>query len=504
MINFCIDADYKWGNDSMNVFRQKKNTGYYYFVLLAVIFLLSLLFPYSGDDWAWGSVYGLERLKAGFAGYNGRYFGNLIVLVLTRSNLLKALVMSLCITGIVVLLNELTERQECGLWMILLMFVFMPVPLLSQGIVWTSGFSNYVTSTFLTLVYIYCVKNISRERPRTNRKAIVPLFFLGVMNALIVENMTIFNVMLGLYVMGETYYRYHSICMQHLSYFMGAVSGSLLMFSNSAYSNIAKGEDAYRSFSQGMGIVGKAVWNYFNIISRDVLLCNYVLLCLLSIICIEVWRKNRIKLSVRKRIIGEISVLVIVCYTATAVINRISCIVPLKILLYAQGLATAMCAIALFVFVLIVPIERGKKRTLLFILICICCMVAPLFVVSPLGIRCFFSTYVMLIYFTIELYSCIDEEKKVHVSKCRNYLVACVLVGTLFLFYIFGTICKNQNQRVEKARLDVMSGKNTITVKMLPYNIYVWTSEPSGDPWDERFKKFYGINQSVKIKVVPH
>lgn len=141
---------------------------------------------------------------------------------------------------------------------------------------------------------------------------------------------------------------------------------------------------------------------------------------------------------------------------------------------------------------------------MLFILICICCMVAPLFVVSPLGIRCFFSTYVMLIYFTIELYSCIDEEKKVHVSKCRNYMVACVLVGTLFLFYIFGTICKNQNQRVEKARLDVMSGKNTITVKMLPYNKYIWTSEPSGYPWDERFKKFYGINQSVKIKVVPH
>ncbi len=40
---------------------------------LLVFAYLKYLFPYSGDDWAWGSVEGLERLSTFFQGYNGRY-----------------------------------------------------------------------------------------------------------------------------------------------------------------------------------------------------------------------------------------------------------------------------------------------------------------------------------------------------------------------------------------------------------------------------------------------
>ena len=489
----------------MKALRKKQNTNYCYVVLFGIVFFLALLFPYSGDDWAWGSIYGIERLKQGFAGYNGRYFGNLIVLVLTRSNLLKALVMSSCITGIVVLLNELTEKQECGMWFILLMFVFMPVPLLAQAIVWTSGFSNYVTSIFFTLIYIYYVNDVHMKQPKIQKKAIVPLFLLGLMNTLIMENITIFNVVFGLYVMGVTIYRYRRIYIQHLSYFVGTVLGALLMFGNSAYLEIAKGNDGYRSFTQGMDAISKAVWNYFYIISRNVLLCNYVLLCFLSSICICVWRVSKLKLSKKKQIVGEISLLVIVCYTATSVINRFSCVEPLKALLYVQGLVTAMCVVALFAFVTVLPVEKEKKGTLLLILVCICCIVAPLLIVSPLGSRCFFSTYVMLIYFTLEMYSCIDKETKVQVTQFQKYMGAGVMVGVLFLFYIFGTIYKNQNERVEKAQADAMSGKTTIEVQVIPYHHYTWNSSPSIDPFvEERFKEFYGINHKIRIESVPH
>ena len=55
---------------------------------------LAFLFPLSGDDWSWGSSDGIGRLHDGFAGYNGRYLGNLSVLVLTRTHWLTPFVVS--------------------------------------------------------------------------------------------------------------------------------------------------------------------------------------------------------------------------------------------------------------------------------------------------------------------------------------------------------------------------------------------------------------------------
>ena len=86
-----------------------------YLILFVILFFLCLLFPYSGDDWAWGSRIGIDRLSNWFDNYSGRYLGNLIVLALTRSNLLKAVTMSFCLTGIIALLNERSEEHTSEL-----------------------------------------------------------------------------------------------------------------------------------------------------------------------------------------------------------------------------------------------------------------------------------------------------------------------------------------------------------------------------------------------------
>ena len=39
---------------------------YRYLLCAILIFLLSFLFPYTGDDWAWGSQIGLGRLHTWF------------------------------------------------------------------------------------------------------------------------------------------------------------------------------------------------------------------------------------------------------------------------------------------------------------------------------------------------------------------------------------------------------------------------------------------------------
>lgn len=74
---------------------RKLNTALIIFVLAFVfLFFLCYLFPYTGDDWGWGSEPGIQRLNNHFRDLNGRYLGNLAVIALTRSNLLKTTVMS--------------------------------------------------------------------------------------------------------------------------------------------------------------------------------------------------------------------------------------------------------------------------------------------------------------------------------------------------------------------------------------------------------------------------
>lgn len=110
--------------------RNRLKSNWLYAALFLTLFLLCFLFPYTGDDWAWGIDLGIERMNSWFKDYNGRYLGNMIVIVLTRSNILKTLAMSVCIGGIVVMINEMTHRQPCSFGMILICLVFMPVSVL--------------------------------------------------------------------------------------------------------------------------------------------------------------------------------------------------------------------------------------------------------------------------------------------------------------------------------------------------------------------------------------
>ena len=72
------------------------------FMFCGIFFLIAVclvyLFPYSGDDWAWGSSLGIDRLNKWFDNYNGRYAGNLLVLALTRSNILKTIIIAIALT----------------------------------------------------------------------------------------------------------------------------------------------------------------------------------------------------------------------------------------------------------------------------------------------------------------------------------------------------------------------------------------------------------------------
>lgn len=482
--------------------RIRKN--YFYIILFLALFLLCFLFPYTGDDWAWGSQLGIDRLKLWFENYNGRYFGNFIVLVLTRSNLLKTLAMCLCIGGIVVILNEITKRPACGLGIIVVSLVFMPVLLLRQAVVWTSGFSNYVTSIFLTLIYIFYIRKIYSGKPKNSYIASIPLAILGFGNALIVEHLTIYNVILGIYVIIFTFIKYKKMCLQHFAYLAGTVIGTIIMFSNGAYHAAASGTDSYRTISTDTGILSRISEN-FKEIARQGFLNNFVLLSLLAAVCLVLWFENKDRLTGKIKTIGYLSIFVIISYTALSFMNQINTYWNKAwILLLLEVLATIVYVLSLIAFILILPLETIEKVRLLFILFSAGFMIAPLFVVTPIGPRCFFAPYVMLIYFVVELSVNFNETHRRQFANLSSSMMIFAVIGALYLFYIYGTIAKNNQERIAQAVTDSQNGKHAIKVQELPYKDYVWCSDVQSEPWSTRFKMYYGIDTKISIKMIPN
>ena len=65
------------------------------FAFFGFVYIMSTI-PFCSDDWAWGASVGAQRLASHFRGYNGRYLGNLLILLLTKSKFINILVTASC------------------------------------------------------------------------------------------------------------------------------------------------------------------------------------------------------------------------------------------------------------------------------------------------------------------------------------------------------------------------------------------------------------------------
>lgn len=241
-------------------------------------------FPIPGDDWAWGSQIGLDRLENGFDNYNGRYAGNLLVLLLTRNKVLDAAVMSFCFWASCRLcLGSSTEHKGVLLPFAVILFFIMPTGLFRQTVVWTAGFCNYVPSGLCAVAYIVAIQSLFQGVfPRISRY-LAPLFLLlGFAGGLFVENMTIFLLLLGVFVVVYSALRCKRIHPVSVAFLLGTLAACICMFSNSAYRSIAAGDDSYRTMASGLTSLISLSITQLQTICDNLFLSNLFLCCVLS------------------------------------------------------------------------------------------------------------------------------------------------------------------------------------------------------------------------------
>lgn len=486
-----------------------------YVLCCILLFIVTFLFPYTGDDWAWGSQIGIDRLHTWFDNYSGRYVGNLIVLILTRSNVVKALAMAVALTGIIFCIERVI-REKWSFYVSIVLLICLPKAVLRQAVVWTAGFSNYVTSIFFTLLYIVYIYWIFDKEPDNNklRQKIlpcIPLFILGIINTLIVENVTLYNVVLGIAIIIYVLIRYHKILIQHVCYMIGTICGTMYMFSNSVYHSISTNSDGYRSVAKD-GIISQALKNYLDVIYKEYFMNNIVLNIFIVCLCYMIYISYKKQKNGKKGTIDKVLSVclgILSCYVVWSLFSYIGLgtVTKQHILIIIEGIATAVAGIAMLIFCFTIALYYDSLWRILFVMCSVVCIAAPLFAVNPIGSRCFFPSYVLFVLFAQELCKIVvaesDIEFKLNGTVLKRIALTVTAVGMGFYFCIFSSVYRADHQRLSYIREKVASGEKQVQILHLPYESYIWTPTPEkGQVWEERYKLFNDIPQDISLKAV--
>ena len=465
-----------------------------------ILCVLCYYFPYTLDDWAWGSDVGIERLRTWFENYNGRYAGNLLVIVLTRSNLLKTIVIAGTIVTITYLIMKIINVYNYALyWLSLLLIFVMPLPIFSQTIAWTSGFTNYVIPMVGILIFFYVFKNVLCENYKFNKKLLLPMFLVGFISALFMENLTLYNIFISGVLLIYTKIVHKKVDSTQVSFGIGAILGAVYMFSNSSYRMVLSGADTYRSVSKEGNIILNAIKTYFDEIypsfNFQYTWINIFLCLLLSIKAVKMLKENN-KCFVRV-FLGSIIFFVF----AYGIYNLLMFLNPnLDVFKdykkYVEGLLVIAFCICIFLITLLDIKSNIKMRIALLIEMSIVWITAPLFFVNPISPRCFFPVYIMFVMLVCAFYDDVMGER----NKYYYVYLFIWILRIAMLFFVYNNISKANEERINYIQNKVAAGEKRVEVQRIKYSDYVWNFEPGSKMWKDHFKNYHDIPLEIEIE----
>ncbi len=475
--------------------------------------VLAFLFPYSGDDWAWGSSVGISRLEIFFDNYNGRYFGNLLVMAITRSEVLKVILMALSYFLSCWLCYKYSESKKTGVLLFTVFtFLLMAKPVFAQSVVWSSGYSNYVPSAVISVGYLLIIKNITKQDlPQYPRFLFIATAVMGFSGALFMENITLLNICLGIAVIGYSWIKFKKAYLTHFSFLVGAIAGAVWMFTNTAYHSVATGEDTYRTAAFDIeGILAQSRLNLkviiYNLFTNNVGIC-IVATILLAVLVIVYNKNNSNKLSKAASIcLLGINALCV----APAVYRKAVSVLGLKgmpLVRFFGSFKFSFVCVGLFALttlaIVLLCVKKHRRFAMLLPLYCVPVVVAPLLVVTPIGPRCFYITHLLVMVFLANLLSYLSENVSVSMRKAFCGCVAVTLLAqVVFYISVFVPIYKYDVKRNEFAQMQSDNQEEKIVVFNLPANGYVWCSSLEKEPWPWRYKLFHELNEELPVTTV--
>lgn len=474
------------------------------FCLLLIISLIAIcyFFPYTHDDWGWGCYIGIDRLTNLFQDYNGRWSGNILVLLLTRNRIFRALIESFILIGIIYFIKKIINSNKNTTLLSIILLLLIPIPVLAQGIAWTSGFANYVPPVLIILIYLYFNKNIfNNEEINIKKRWIIIFLLLGFISTMFVEHVTIYITILSLFIPIYIFIKHKKISIPNMFFTIGAIGGTILMFSNGAYHNIVSAQDTYRSIEQG-NIISRAFNTYFNELNTYLVQYNTVIniiICTLLLIIVYKYLKKNQDIKKYKKILLYISTFISIGYLSynlyVNVLNGSNVFIYETYKKIFEGIMVLSYCFSIITIISLTQVKEQRKR-MLFEVVSIIILALPLLLVKPIGPRCFFPTYVFFIILTCELFN-VSINKNYNLNKIFSFIIVFLLICSLS---IYGYIFKIDYERINY----INNNKNAdiLILPELPFINYMQAPNPRSEEFKSRFKEFYNINNETKLKFI--
>ena len=424
------------------------------------------------------------------------------------------------LTAIPALITALSDRKKKTVAVgSTLLMLLCSREIFQQAIVWSAGFFNYIPPLVAAMLFAWSVKQTLDGKWKTgNYIGGACLLVLGIIAALYMENMTLFNIVLAVATTLFVWFVRKQVWPVCAGWLGGSLIGAVIMFSNSVYHSISQGEDSYRSFSGNLlqsiaDSVGK-VFTY-GMYQNTVLNVLFTLL-LICFVCRQTKNigKGRIvsaltAYAVAWTMYATVYGLHTTMYTAS-ISSSVTTIYTWQVLGSYTAAFNALSGlgylVACFAILLLLAQDNRLKCRIWALYGSLGVMIAPLFIVTPIGPRNFFAGYIIQIMLACMMISELWQDKPLP-KVAGASLMAALLVVCLYWTSIYAYIFKVDLQRKDYIAQQLAEGKQTIQVIQWPYEEYVWWAKTSEE--SPRFKKkkiafrrFEGMPEDVKIEFI--
>ncbi len=458
------------------------NCFFYCFITILFLLLFGIFYcsPPSADDLQlivepsnWSHL--IDSTIRRYHQLNGRILGNMSIVYLLDHPIIDGIVRSGVLFGMIYLIYKIaygkTKKPSIILFGIVFsLILFVPKPLFRQVYNWGSAFCNYVPPIFIFFFLLYHIQTIFHDKPNIEKgwKWNIILFFLACMGQLFMENFTIYVVMVSILMNGYYYYRTKKISKTLLSILLGSIVGALIMFFAPIYHNLdSRGGyhgDKITSFTE---LVRRLKENYYTM-SRYTWHIHFLIMGVISILCIYLIYKRKKQLSLFDKLsIFFLIITPLYCYGITNIFGKF------YQLRWSVIFLDAFLIFGYYVSLLWIGMQHIKdiklRNLLLFFTLSIFLVNAPMLIVLPLSLRCFYFPYVFMVMILVILF--VDLETQFHWNIRFLMPIIVLFVGVVTFSY---TYMMFENYRCEEKRTEIITEemkkkKTKISIPNYPY-----------------------------------